>query len=210
MRQTVFAWVAVLWAVAATAWAAGASPVPRDAETLMKSTAQDVLSTVNRSKASYQKNPQELYDLVDKRVLPHVDASYMTRLALGRFWRQASASQQQQITDAFTKLLVRTYADTLLQYSNDQIQWLPVRADPDARYVTVRASVQSNSGSPVAMNYRMRFDDGKWGVYDVTVGGISLVTTYRSSFADLIQREGIDGLIKTLRKKVEGTTAKGS
>lgn len=210
MRWRALLWGAMLMATVVAARAAGGSPAPGDAETLIKSTAQDVLSTVNRSKTVYQKSPQELYGLVDKRILPLVDASYMTRLALGRFWRQASESQQQQITAAFTKLLVRTYADTLLQYSSDQIQWLPLRADPGARYVTVRASVQTKSGPPVAMNYRMRFNDGKWEVYDVTVGGISLVTTYRSSFEDLIQREGIGGLIKTLRKKVGGAPAEGS
>ncbi|MGA7802830.1 MAG: ABC transporter substrate-binding protein [Gammaproteobacteria bacterium] len=210
MRRSVFAWVAVVLATASVVWAAGSPAAPQQAESLIRNTAQDVLSTISQDRETYQKHPQQLYALVNKHVLSHVDARYMTRLALGRYWRQANESQQQEITDAFTSLLVRTYADTLLQYSSDQIRWLPTHAGSDARHVTVRAAVQTGSGSPVAMNYRLRLNGGEWRVYDVTVGGISLVTTYRSSFADLIQQQGMDGFIKTLREKVQQATAGGS
>lgn len=210
MRRSVFAWVVLLLIVPGLVRAADTAPQPQQAETIIKSTAQAVLSSINQDKSSYHQHPRKLYDLVDKQVLPHVDATYMTRLALGRYWRQASDQQRKEITESFTKLLVRTYADTLLQYSTDQILWAPVRADPHAQDVTVRSSVNTGSGSPVPMHYRMRVNSGEWQVYDVTVGGISLVTTYRSSFGDLIQQQGMDGFIKTLREKVEQATAKGS
>jgi len=35
----------------------------------------------------------------------------------------------------------------------------------------------------------------------VTVEGVSLVTTYRSTFAEDIRQNGIDGLIKSLQEK---------
>jgi len=210
MRRSVFAWLVLLLVAPGVLRAADSAPQPQQAEAIIKNTAQTVLASINQDKQAYHQHPQKLYELVDKQVLPHVDATYMTRLALGRYWHQANDQQRKEITESFTKLLVRTYADTLLQYSTDQIQWAPVRANPNAQDVTVRSSVNTGSGSPVPMHYRLRVNHGQWQVYDVTVGGISLVTTYRSSFADLIQQQGMDGFIKTLRKKVEQATAKGS
>lgn len=37
-----------------------------------------------------------------------------------------------------------------------------------------------------------------WKVYDVTVDGVSLVTTYRTTFSEEVNKGGIEGLINSL------------
>jgi len=44
----------------------------------------------------------------------------------------------------------------------------------------------------------MEKTDSGWKVFDVVIDGASLVTTYRGSFNEQVQRGGVDGLVKTL------------
>ncbi|HKK13464.1 MAG TPA: ABC transporter substrate-binding protein [Gammaproteobacteria bacterium] len=183
--------------------AADQKPTPESAASMIKSTADQVMKAINADKARYRQHHDQLYQLVDDKVLPHVDAAYMTQLAVGRYWRRADHSQKQQITDAFTRLLVRTYATSLLEYSGDNIHWLPVHARDRDQDVTLRAQVHTSGGPPVPMIYRLHLQGGDWRVYDVVVDGVSLVTTYRSSFDDLISQKGMDGFIAALQKKAQ-------
>jgi len=64
--------------------------------------------------------------------------------------------------------------------------------------VTVRTQVVQQGGPPIPIDYAMEKADSGWKVYDVVIDGASLVTTYRGSFNDQIQKGGIDGLVKTL------------
>ena len=74
-------------------------------------------------------------------------------------------------------------------------------AAPNAQRVYVRCEVEQADGNPVQLAYAMyRTADG-WKIYDVMVEGISLVTNYRSSFAAIIQQQGMDGLIRRLAEK---------
>ena len=57
----------------------------------------------------------------------------------------------------------------------------------------------SDSGAPpIPIDYRLSRALGAWKVYDVTIDGVSLVSNYRSMFAEQVQRTGVDGLIKQL------------
>jgi phospholipid transport system substrate-binding protein len=134
-------------------------------------------------------------------VLPHFDFTRMTRLAVGRSWSQASAEQREALTKEFRTLLVRTYSSSLSQYRNQKIEVKPLQAAPGDTDVLVRTAVIQEGGPPIPIDYRMEKMPQGWKVYDVVVDGASLVTTYRGSFNDQIQRSGIDGLLKTLQER---------
>lgn len=191
--------------VSTTAWAQGGGTQP---EQMIRQTAHQITAEIQQHQQKYQKNPDALYNLVNKMVLPHFDFGYMSQLVLGRYWRQASESQRKRFTSAFKTLLVRTYANSLLEYSNNKIDWKPVHAAKDAHNVTVRSEVEVNSGPPVPIDYSLRKENSEWKVYDVAVDGVSLVTNYRSSFSAQIRQNGIDALIKQLHKKAQAQAKK--
>lgn len=197
MKTRVIAFIATL-VFATAAWAQGA---PNQPEQLAKQTAHQIRNDIQQNRQKYQQNPEALYDLVDKVVLPHFDFRYMSQIVMGRYWRQASPDQRNRFTQAFKSLLVRTYANSLLEYSNNKIVWKPVHAAPNATHVTVRSEVEVESGPAVPIDYSMRKEQSGWKVYDVAVDGVSLVTNYRSSFSATIQEKGIDGLIKQIQRK---------
>src|SRR6266700_2386043 len=126
----------------------------------------------------------------------------MTRIAMARNWRLATPEQQKELTAEFKTLLVRTYSTALSNYRDQLIDYKPLRAKPEDVEVTVRSEVKHRGSSqPVAIDYEMEKTPDGWKVYDVKVGGVSLVTTYRDTFASEVKERGVDGLIKSLAAK---------
>ncbi|HCC81318.1 MAG TPA: toluene tolerance protein, partial [Methylophaga sp.] len=152
--------------------------------------------------AELETNPQKIYTLVQDILFPHFDFERMAKLALGRSWRDASAEQQAQFVEEFRLLLVRTYATAMLEYTNEEIRFLPFRDDLKKGRVDVPMEVVQPNGPSVPMAlslYKNKNDE--WKVYDVKIEGISLVTNYRSSFNRDIRTSGMDALIENLAKR---------
>ena len=167
---------------------------------LIRSTADYVLQQVRTRKAELERDNSGIYALVQQEVLPHFDFRVMSRGALGKHWRKATKQQKETLAHEFQELLVRTYATTLLNYSDQQIEYLPFRGKPGDKRVTVFTRIHDNGGPPIPINYRLyRQSNGAWKIYDVVVDGVSLVSNYRSSFSAEVKKGGIDGLISTLQ-----------
>lgn len=191
------------FALALPAMAANNAGGTQAAVHMLKSTSQNVLNQIQHNESAFKQNPQKLYDLVDKEILPHFDATYMSRLVLGYEWRKANQQQRQTFTQTFTNLLVHTYANSLLEYGNAKLEWKPVHAPANAQNITVRSQLTgANTGSPVPIDYRVHKTGGEWKVYDVSVDGVSLVTNYRSSYTSIAREHGMDYLISALKKKL--------
>ena len=94
----------------------------------VKSTADQVLSEVSNRKDELSAEPAKIYELVDQVILPRFDFVRMSRLVLGKNWRRATPEQQKAFVREFQELLIRTYATALLNYSGQEIAYLPVRA----------------------------------------------------------------------------------
>lgn len=170
-------------------------------DALAKSVTDEVLTVLRADKDIQAGNTKKVVDLVEKKVLPHFDFVRMTQLAVGRNWQQASPDQQKALTNEFRGLLVQTYAATLTSYRDHKIEYRPLRMDPADADVVVKSVINQSGGSPVTVDYKMRKSDAGWKVYDVIVGDLSLVQSYRGTFTSEVQKSGIDGLIKVLGEK---------
>jgi phospholipid transport system substrate-binding protein len=193
IRRFILTLVALL---AATAALAQEAP-----DQLVKRTADEILAIVRQDKDLQAGNQQKVVALAEQKVLPYFDFERMTRLAVGRGWQQASPEQRKALTEAFRTMLVRTYSTSLKQYRDQKIEVKPLQTKPGDTDVTVRTQVIQQGGPPIPIDYAMEKKDNAWKVYDVLVDGASLVTTYRGTFNEQIQKGGIDGLIKTLQER---------
>ena len=189
---------AVLGAVMLMAGAAGTAFAQTVPDALVKSMVDEVLAVIKTNK-----DRRVLGEVVDKKVLPNFDFQAMTRLAVGRSWREASPAQQQALENAFRALLVTTYTTALTQStgSDQSVDVRPTAVKPADDDVTVRTMVKDSSRKPFAVDYRLAKGANGWKVYDVAVENLSLVTNYRGSFQTEITKSGIDGLIKSLEAK---------
>jgi phospholipid transport system substrate-binding protein len=192
----------------ALAAAAGLACAPASAQqgtmapdALAKSVTDEVIAVLRADKDIQSGNTRKVVDLVEKKVLPHFDFMRMAQLAMGRNWQQASSDQQKSLTNEFRTLLVQTYAATFASYRDQKIEYRPLRMDPADTDVTVKSQILQSGGTPINVDYKMRKSDAGWKVYDVVVGDLSLVQSYRGTFNSEVQKSGVDGLIKALADK---------
>jgi phospholipid transport system substrate-binding protein len=166
---------------------------------LAREVTDKIVVLLKANKNVYTKDHKKLYAMVDEHVLPNFDFRAMSRTVLGRYWRTADEEQRARFTREFRDLLVRTYATALLKYNDETIVYLPFRLSPDDRTATVKSEVRrTDGGPPIAINYSFYRTDAGWKVYDVTIEGASLVTTYQSTYSARVQREGVNALIANL------------
>jgi phospholipid transport system substrate-binding protein len=196
--------------LAAAALALGAAAVQaqdvKPPETLIKEVSTDVLDTVKSDPSFKVGDVQKVMSLVDTKVMPYVDFQRMTSAAVGRYWRQATPEQQKRLQDEFKILLVRTYSGALAQVKDQTVQLKPTRSTPEDTEVVVRTEVRGK-GDPIQLDYRLEKTPAGWKIYDVNVLGVWLVETYRSSFAQEIGANGIDGLIGKLAERNKSASA---
>ncbi|HWH38228.1 MAG TPA: ABC transporter substrate-binding protein [Usitatibacter sp.] len=170
-------------------------------DAMVKRISDEVLTIIKQDKDLQAGNPAKVVELAEQKVLPHFDFTRMTRLAVGRNWAQASDAQKEALIKEFRTMLVRTYSTSLTAYRNQTIEVKPTKMSPSDKETVVRTQVLQQGGPPIPIDYSMEKMDSGWKVYDVVIDGASLVTTYRGTFNDQIQKGGIDGLLKTLQER---------
>ena len=191
------AWIACA-ALAAPGVGAMAEVAPDE---LVKRVTLEVLDIVKHDREIQAGDHRKILALVDEKVLPHFEFGAMTRIAMGRNWRQASPEQKKALISEFRTLLVRTYSSALSSYQDERFEFRPLRAKAGDSDVTVNVRVIQPGRQPVAIDYDMEKTPGGWKCYNVYVAGVSLVANYRSEFDAEVRKGGIDGLLKSLQAK---------
>jgi phospholipid transport system substrate-binding protein len=171
-------------------------------EKLVKEASDNMLQALTDNKAALEQDESLIYGLIEEILIPNFDFEKMSKLALGKNWRGATEDQQMRFVEEFRLLLVRTYATALLEYTGEQINMLPFRDDLSRKRVNVGMEIVQPGGPGIPMTLALYLNDNEeWKVYDVKIEGISLVTNYRSTFANEIRTNGIDKLISDLAER---------
>jgi len=171
-----------------------------DPQKLVVNTTDKMFAKLKAEKDNLDKNPDLIYGMVSEIVLPHFDFITMSKWVLAKNWRSASRAQKIGFIKAFRELMVRTYSVALLEYTDKDIKYKPLRDDVSKGDVTVRTQAENEKGDPIAINYSLHKKKKGWKVYDVAVEGVSLIANYRTSFATEIKQKGLDALIARLQK----------
>jgi phospholipid transport system substrate-binding protein len=187
--------------------AAAEEPAP---DALMRQITSEVVTAIGQDKEIRAGDRAKIAALVEQKILPHFDLARATRTALGPSWRQASAQQQAALKREFQALLIRTYSGALASYSGETIELAPLRSKPGDTEVTVRSRIKRAGAEAIVIDYDMEKGPAGWKVFDVRVGGMSLVATYRTAFAEEVRNHGIEGLIALLAAKNRQATAQAT
>ena len=158
-----------------------------------------MINALKKEESTLKKDPKKLYSFIEKTAVPYFDFNTMSQWVMGRSWRDATPEQRTKFMEEFKKLLINAYGNALLEYTDDKVNVFPL--PPNAKNkneVTVKSEITSSSHKPVAVNYSMIKSGGKWLVYDVSIEGVSIVTSYRGEIRELVNAKGIDGMISAL------------
>ena len=171
-------------------------------DVLVRNTTEEVLTIVRNDKEIKAGKVDRIVDLIEEKVAPHFDFPRMTRLAVGRAWRDATPAQRDALIKEFRTLLVRSYSAAFTAYTGVTVEYRPFRFNPGDTEASVQTLIKLPDGKEsIAVDYDMTLTPNSWKVYDVRVAGASLIINYRNLFALDIDRGGIDGLIKSLVNK---------
>lgn len=127
-----------------------------------------------------------------------VDANDMAVSAMGARWKNLSAKQRRRLLAAFQKRLAQSGAESLEGYRSAEIEYQAEVPLPDGRVRIPTRMAAKGEASEVA--YLMRRDGSSWRIVDIVVDGVSTVGNYRASFARVIAKEGVEGLIGRLER----------
>ncbi|HEV3428957.1 MULTISPECIES: phospholipid-binding protein MlaC [Paraburkholderia] len=141
----------------------------------------------------------QITKVVETHFVPATDFQRTTRIAIGKAWTTATPEQQQKLYEQFQLLLVKTYASSLAQLRDTQVnfKFAPSNTGAAAKDTVVQSHVLSNGGDD-AIDYRLERSGNGWKIYDINMMGAWLIQVYQTQFADQIAKGGIDGLIKFL------------
>lgn len=174
-------------------------------DVFVRTISNDVIDSAKADKAIQAGDISRIITLVDTKVMPNLNFEAVTRSAVGPKWREATPEQRSKLQAEFKTLLVRVYAGALSQIKDQTTEITKTQPVPGSAQVVVQSEVRGK-GEPIKLDYRLDKVDSGWKIIDVNVGGIWLVTSYRSQFAQEIGKGGLDGLITTLveRNKAAG------
>lgn len=175
---------------------AQSSPVP-----MLENTATQIINTLKQNQARLKSNHQIVYQAIERYLLPNVDVNGMSRSVLGRqAWNKASALEKKEFTQAFTQLVIRTYASPLAEYSGETVAFVPLRASVDSRFLRVTSVISRSNGQRIPLSYNLVSKNGQWKIYDLSVEGVSLLQSFRSQFGEVLQNSNMKDLIAQMRQ----------
>lgn len=203
IRITRKAIVTLLFAVTApftTLLSLSAHAADHPAQEIVVDSTTEMLAVLKNEGDRIAAEPDYLKAKVEEIIVPNLDFDTMTKLAVGKFWRQAEASQRTELVSEFKALLLKTYTDAMTEYSGGTIKFEPFRAEKREDRAVVRSTFDQDGGADVPVIYKL-VDKSGWSIYDIEVDGLSLVTSYRTAFAGEIRKGGIEGLLDTLKAR---------
>ena len=200
--MSIFRKFSSLFLLAAFLLAAGSASAQQEApDALVKRVSSEILELAKTDKQIQAGNQQRIMEVVQSKVIPHVNFQRMTAMAAGRFWREATPEQQAALTSEFRSLLIYTYSGAIAQVRNQVLEFKPMRAGAGDDEVEVRSNVIQPRGEPIQLNYRLEKTPAGWKIFDVNILGAWLVETYKGTFTAEINKGGIDGLIRALAER---------
>ena len=182
-----------------------ATPAEQDApEDVIITMVNDVMDRLRAQRPALEANPERVYEMINELIVPGFDFVSMSRWILGKQWKMATEEQRDVFVRQFKNLLVRSYGKALLGVTEERVNHIETRPSSKPGIVQVMTEIVLASGTQsVPVNYIMRDSGAGWKVINVSFEGVSLVETYRQSFASEIRNNGLDALLQKLADKNE-------
>ncbi len=187
---SVLAAVLIIAGAAVTAWAGPMEDV--------RGTIDSVLEILRNEELSVETKTERILPIVRERF----DFRAMSQRALGKDWKKATPEEKGRFVELFSELLESAYVSRIELYSDETVKYGKVklkgkRAVVNTIFVTAKADIP--------INYKVYRKGESWYVYDVVIEEVSLIRNYRSSYGEIVKKDGMDGLLARLEQKV-GTT----
>ena len=119
-----------------------------------------------------------------------------------KHWRSLETEQKKELTQAFGRLSVATFASRFDGYGGEQFRISGEREL--GKNILVLNELVKQSGEAISINYVVRNFDGRHRIVDVYLDGkYSELALKRSEYGSVIKLEGFTGLLAALQTKID-------
>jgi phospholipid transport system substrate-binding protein len=186
---------------------AGQEPI-----TMLKGVTDSVLAQLRSHQGELKTHPDRIYGIAEHLIIPHVDFVEMGRWIAGRnAWKKASESDQSDFIAAFKTLVVRTYATSLLQYTDQTVEFMPLKSTTEKARLQVTSYVNGGDKGQIKMDYRLIKQGDNWLVYDIIIEGVSLLKGYQAQFSEDVRQQGLNYVTHKIKAhNVQGGASKST
>ncbi|MDM4771929.1 phospholipid-binding protein MlaC [Solimonas sp. SE-A11] len=189
-------WMTGIVAALGLTLAAQAVAAPKAPDETLKSAVAEIQDLLAKNHVKYKADKPSYFKMVDEKIVPHFDVQYIARSVLARNWKTATPEQQTRFQEAFKNMLIRSYADAMLEnYDSVKVEWKPVRMADGASDATVNTNLLRNGKPPVGIGFSMRLVSDDWKITDITIENLSLVQNFRGQFASELKKSDLNSLL---------------
>ncbi len=175
-------------------------------EEVLRASIDELIAEFGAQRNELASDKQKLYALAERVVDKNWDFAKMSRLVLGKNWKKATYEQKMGFTAAFKKLLIRTYSSAMFKYTGKEnilFAGTEYKGKEKKRAIVSAKGDLGDGSEPLPLTFSVYQDDAQvWRIYNIGVAGVSLVTTYRTSYNQIIRSKGLDSLIASIEAKV--------
>lgn len=175
------------------------------ARAVMEDTVSDVLAVLQQPDLETPERRARLDAIARERF----DFETMSKLVLRRSWKKFTPEQRIEFVDAFTDHLAASYGSRIERYDQEGVEITGERSEPRGD-VTILTRIRGGEADNISIDYRLRDREGLWRVIDVKIEGISLISSFRSQFKEVLSQNGPDEVLRRLRKKTAAVKNSGS
>ena len=176
-----------------------ALPNPVTAETspteTIRTSVNEILDLLKNQQLDKVTRRDRMRAVIDARF----DFRAMSQRTLAINWKKATSEEQQQFVELFTQLIQDSYVGKIEAYTNETVEY------PTEKLKGRKAEVETliiTSSKEIPITYRVYEKGGEWYVYDVIIEGVSLISNYRSSYLEIVNKEGFAGLLTRMEEKI--------
>lgn len=167
----------------------------------IKQTTDKIISNLTNPSLKGSSKTAEREKLIRQAIDERFDWQEMARRSLARYWDQRTDGEKKEFVRLYSDLLERTYMDKVEGYSGEKVIYEGESVDNG--YAVVKVKIVTKKNTDIHVHYRLRREENKWLVYDVSIEGVSLVNNYRTQFNSIILKSAYENLVKRLRERVE-------
>ncbi len=162
----------------------------------VKGTVDGILEVLKNKELEQASKRKKMRALIDKRF----DFRAMSQRTLATNWKKATAKEQERFVELFSKLLEHTYLSRIEAYTDERIDYAAEKVKGKRALID---TLIATGNVDIPINYKLQQKGEEWLVYDVVIEEVSLVQNYRSSYRNIVKREGIDGLLAKMEQKLD-------
>lgn len=184
------------------------SPRYNDPKQLIEDVMYDVIYAIRRDRERYENNDEEVYKLVKRKIMPHVDVRKMSKIVLGRYWRRMTIEQQIEFMYLFETITTRSYAVYILEYKDsyslhfNQTIYKNNRASAIVHMILKLEQNREVDTRFALYQSPVLIEEGRWKIFNLSIEGINFGMVYRSTYSSVIRQSGIPGLLDKMRQKL--------